>query len=264
MKNYFILATVTLGGMYFTNWSLEYLNYTTRIVFKSSKVLPTMMFGTLLQKKRYFFFEYMGGTLLVMGIVLFSMGDHEGMPNFNPVGLALITVGVCCDTVTSNLEEKVFFRRENPISQAEILCFSSMIGSAYLTIILVATGELKDGYQHAIEHVEVIPLIVASSVLGYVSVSLILLLINHYGATNAEIVKSSRKILQVLASFIVFPKTPNYKYAVGAVSVILGIMLLGHYQVKNPTEVYNSKQAQEKEKQGAAERQHYKPEADIL
>ena len=43
---------LTMGGMYLTNWSLRYLNYVTRIVFKSSKVVPTMMIGTLVQVRR--------------------------------------------------------------------------------------------------------------------------------------------------------------------------------------------------------------------
>lgn len=36
--------------------------------------------------------------------------------------------------------------------------------------------------------------ILAFSVLGYVTVSLVLLLIKGYGATNAEVVKSVRKV----------------------------------------------------------------------
>lgn len=41
------------------------------------------------------------------------------------------------------------------------------------------------------------PTICAFSILGYVTVSLILLIIKHFGATNAEIVKSMRKVCQV-------------------------------------------------------------------
>ena len=38
--------------MYFTNWSLEYLNYPTRIMFKSSKVIPVMLAGAVMQGKK--------------------------------------------------------------------------------------------------------------------------------------------------------------------------------------------------------------------
>ena len=43
LVQYLKLSLLTLGGMYFTNWSLKYLNYPTRVLFKSSKLLPTMV-----------------------------------------------------------------------------------------------------------------------------------------------------------------------------------------------------------------------------
>lgn len=51
-RDYFVLAFMTSMGMYMTNSALMYLNYTTRIVAKSSKVIPTMLLGTLIQGRR--------------------------------------------------------------------------------------------------------------------------------------------------------------------------------------------------------------------
>ena len=48
IRSYLKLSVLTLSGMYFTNWSLKYLNYPTRVLFKSSKLLPTMVAGTLM------------------------------------------------------------------------------------------------------------------------------------------------------------------------------------------------------------------------
>ena len=43
-----VLAAMTSGGMYGTNAALAYLNYTT-IVANLSKVIPTMLLGTVMQ-----------------------------------------------------------------------------------------------------------------------------------------------------------------------------------------------------------------------
>ena len=53
MQDYFKLSVLTVAGMWFTNWSLEYLNYPTRVLFKSSKLIPTMIVGTLMQGRFY-------------------------------------------------------------------------------------------------------------------------------------------------------------------------------------------------------------------
>ena len=56
--DYVFLAVLTSSGMYMTNAALRYLNYTTRIVAKSSKVIPTMILGTPMQGRRYGYAEY--------------------------------------------------------------------------------------------------------------------------------------------------------------------------------------------------------------
>jgi adenosine 3'-phospho 5'-phosphosulfate transporter B3 len=59
------------------------------------------------------------------------------------------------------------------------------------------------------------------SVLGYSSVSFILSLIKYYGATEAEIIKSLRKVLSIVISFILFPKALNWKYIAGFAAVLV-------------------------------------------
>jgi adenosine 3'-phospho 5'-phosphosulfate transporter B3 len=135
-----------MGGMYLTNWSLTYLNYPTRVVFKSSKVvrnslllsspphkkkkqktnkkiankkkkkktqIPVMIVGVFLQKRFYSRTEYLNACVLVLGIVLFTLGDAKESPKFDIRGVALVSGGVLFDAITSNFEEKRFFVRSS-------------------------------------------------------------------------------------------------------------------------------------------------------
>mmetsp|Transcript_58689 Transcript_58689/g.187163 ORF Transcript_58689/g.187163 Transcript_58689/m.187163 type:complete len:271 (+) Transcript_58689:1336-2148(+) len=147
LSDYFILSCLTVTGMYLTNWALQYLNYATRVLFKSSKVLPTMIFGMLLQGRRYNAYEYCSAVVLIAGISLFTMGDKEGMPSFHVFGVLLITGGLCADAATSNFEEKRLFRINAPASQAEVMMYASAIGAGYSFAMLVPTNELIPGLQ---------------------------------------------------------------------------------------------------------------------
>lgn len=51
---------------------------------------------------------------------------------------------------------------------------------------------------HSIEHYYVIPLIFTFSILAYISVECVLMMIRHFGAANAEIIKSLRRVFQVI------------------------------------------------------------------
>jgi hypothetical protein len=99
---------------------------------------------------RYSFAEYMSALTLVVGITLFTLAD-KGLPSFNIIGVFLVTLGVIADAVTSNFEEKKFFRALN-CSQAEVVFFSSAFGVLFSILTIWTTGELFDAVDHAIVH----------------------------------------------------------------------------------------------------------------
>lgn len=218
-KNYVALSTLTYSGMYATNYSLKFLNYATRIVAKSSKVIPVMVFATLITKKKFSAGEWGAAALLVAGISLFTLGDVSSHPSFNPVGIVLIMGALCIDAITSNFEEKVFFRVDNPSGQAEVLFFASLFGSVWSFASAYLAGEIGPAIAHSIANPMVTPSIMAFSVLGYASVTFVLSMIKFFGATEAEIVKSCRKVLSIIISFILFPKPLNWKYIAGFIVV---------------------------------------------
>ena len=102
-----------------------------------------------------------------------------------------------------------------------MLCFASLIGTVYGLIPFIASGGYKAALAHSMQYTQVVPMIMGFSVLGYSSVSFILSLIKYYGATEAEIIKSLRKVLSIVISFVLFPKALNWKYIVGFIAVLV-------------------------------------------
>lgn len=222
-----------MGGMYLTNWSLEYLNYPTRVVFKSSKVIPTMFVGVFVQQKSYSIPEYISAFVLVLGIVIFTLGDAKESPKFNIYGVLLISLGVIADALTSNLQEGTFFRKLK-CSQAEVMLFCSLFGSLNALLAIAAEGTLLPAVDFAFDHPEMVLWTVTFSSLGYCSVMFVLLLIKRFGATNAEIVKSCRKVFSILLSFFLYAKPISSMHFVGGLffvgSVLMGVQIKANKQ----------------------------------
>lgn len=225
-KSYIKLSLVTLGGMYFTNWSLKYLNYATRIMFKASKVVPVMLVSVVMQGSSYSNLEYFDALLLVVGISLFVMGDSEVSPEFNMLGIFLISIGVGCDAVTANYEERHFFK-EVGCSHQEVIQYSSALSTFFGVVAFVMSGEAPEAIPFATAKPEVYYYTVGASIMGYLSVGFVLLIIKHFGATLAEVVKSCRKIVSILLSFFVHPKPFGQNHVIGgfffATAVTLGV-----------------------------------------
>lgn len=224
IKNYLALSVLTFFGTYLTMQSLHYLSYVTRVLFKSSKLVPTMVVGTIMQGRKYSALEYIAAGFLVIGISLFTLGDAHTKDTFSWVGLPLIVGGVIFDAATSNFEEKVFFRIESPASSAEVMCWSSFFGALYSVLVCYFQGELTSAVQHSRDHPEFIPKALVSATCGYFSVIFVMNLIKQYGASVTEIAKSMRKVCTVLISFVLFPKAFCWQYPVGGVMVIISLV----------------------------------------
>jgi adenosine 3'-phospho 5'-phosphosulfate transporter B3 len=258
-RDYFVLAALTSSGMYATNAALRYLNYTTRIVAKSSKVIPTMIIGTVVQGRRYGLNEYLAASLLVAGIALFTMGDVDARPSFDPRGVGLIVAALFLDSFAANFEERRLFDVPEPASHAEVVFHANAVGAVFTVCAMGVTGELRQAMESlgflrsasddafyveqsfesepsdsgaASVNAEVsgfadaLPAVLASATFGYISVSFILLLIRHFGASNAEIVKSTRKLVSIGASLVLYPKPMGWKYAGGTLSTVCGLAYL--------------------------------------
>ena len=84
------LAVLQASMQALSNLSIKYLNYPAKVLFKSSRVIPTMMFGVLFYGKRYSSSEYGVMGILVLGLVIFMGAESTTSPDFDPIGVALI------------------------------------------------------------------------------------------------------------------------------------------------------------------------------
>ena len=113
--------------MYLTNAALSYINYTTRIVAKCSKVIPVMIVGTFMHGRRYGLEDYAMCVLLVIGITMFTMGDVDSFPNFDYRGVTYITIALFTESTAGNFEERRFFNIPQPISHCEVVFYVNAI-----------------------------------------------------------------------------------------------------------------------------------------
>ena len=230
IRDYALLSVMTSGSMYLTNAALSYINYTTRIVAKCSKVIPVMIVGTLMQGRRYGVEDYGMCILLVVGITLFTMGDVDSFPNFDYRGVAYITIALFLESTAGNFEERRFFNLPKPISHCEVVFYVNAIGSVWIALGLFASGELFVSLAHISREPTMLVAICLAAAFGYISVTCILLCLRHYGATNTEVIKAVRKMLSLALSLLVYPKPMGWKYIVGSTATC--VALFGLYKIK--------------------------------
>lgn len=224
LSEYAKLSIMTMGGMYMTLWGLRYISYSLRVVIKAGKILPVMLVGTLYVRKRYSAVQYASCALLTLGMIVFTLGDARGEVSFDVRGIAFVLAGSLLEAMAANFEEKRLFAQLG-CDPAEVIFFQSLFGVVWAAMADLLRGDLQPAIEHSATHPETVVFACAAAAAGYVSSNGILVLIKHFGATLAEVVKSTRKVLTVCLSFALYKKPWNMYHLAGGLCFLLSALM---------------------------------------
>ncbi|XP_022129134.2 adenosine 3'-phospho 5'-phosphosulfate transporter 2 [Pieris rapae] len=232
LRTYAILAALTLGTMSLSNLALSYLNYPTQLIFKSCKLIPVMLGSIIILGKRYGFLDYVAAIIMCIGLTMFTLADSKTSPNFNFIGVLVISLALLCDAIIGNVQEKAM--KQFQATNNEVVFYSYAIASIYLLVITGVSGILKDGFIYCSEDpITMYFNIFLLSISGYMGLQAVLTLVRISGATVAVTVTTMRKALSIVISFLMFSKPFVFQYIWSGVLVVLAIYL-NHYSKKNP------------------------------
>jgi adenosine 3'-phospho 5'-phosphosulfate transporter B3 len=223
IKSYLILALLTVGTMGLSNTSLGYLNYPTQVIFKSSKLIPVMVGGILIQGKKYSFLDFCACMLMTLGLVAFTTADMKVSPNFDPIGVVLISLALCADAAIGNFQELSL--KKYKATNAELVLYSYGIGFIFLLIGYFISGGGFDKFNFLLNNYSVLLAVFLFSLTGYIGILFVLHLVRSVGALVAVTVTTCRKALTMVLSFILFSKPFTIWYIFAGFLVMCGIAL---------------------------------------
>ncbi|KAK6059466.1 UAA transporter family protein [Cooperia oncophora] len=231
LRIYFLLAFFTVATMGLSNASVGYLNYPTQRRegnFKCCKLVPVLIGGILIQGKRYGWLDLFAAVLMSIGLIMFTLADSNVSPNFDPRGYVMISGALLADAVIGNIQEKNMKKYGG--SSNEMVLYSYSIGSVYLFLYTIVSGELFSAFQFFLDNPwKTYGYSLIFALFGYLGVNVVLTLIKVCGALVAVTVTTLRKALTITLSFILFSKPFTVDY-VWAGLVILAAIYLNLYR----------------------------------
>ena len=225
LGHYAAVAVLSFVGVYAANASLGYVDYSTRVMFKCAKPVPTMALSTVLLKKTYAPFEYAGALLLGAGLGIAIVGDGAGAKrppgasgsHFFLAGAACAGASVVADALVSTYEEAKIFSREHAPRPAELILFTYAVAVCWSGAVFFASDEPRHAVAFFRERPSVLAKMAASELCGYLSISCVVRMVGRFGATHAELVKTARKGVTLAFSFAVLEgKTPGLPHVAGS------------------------------------------------
>lgn len=202
MRIYVLTAFGLIMSMTLANIAAVRLSYATKVLFKSSKLIPVMIGNVLFLKKKPKDAEILSVILIVLGLVGISLGDFKGKNRFDVLGLVAVILSLCFDALASNMEDKVM--NVFGASQNELISMIYSMGAVTVGAAALVTGEMTGGIQRCVAEPMSVVWILAFAFLGALGIQFVYLIMKVFGSLIAVMTTSVRKAMTVCLSFVAF------------------------------------------------------------
>jgi len=225
---YVALSILVFLSTGLANQSVNHVPYVLKVVFKSSKLMPTMLVSTLMgnSESHYNAMEYGAAVCLCLGTAGFAYGSgsHDtGRPLWSLLyGCFLLMTAVLADAFIPNAQQKVMAQRVSP---EDLMLRTNILGTGLLLAMMAATGELYTCVVFTMAHPAANINLVLCGITLFTAVFCMTSLVNAAGSVFAVTIGTARKGASVVLSYLIFPKELTSVHAVSLASVAAGVVL---------------------------------------
>mmetsp|Transcript_10141 Transcript_10141/g.30000 ORF Transcript_10141/g.30000 Transcript_10141/m.30000 type:complete len:398 (-) Transcript_10141:309-1502(-) len=230
---YMKLSLVVFGATALATKSLNYVTFPTKVVFKSAKLIPTMIASAVVNPSasKYGPADYLSAALLCAGAAGYSYGSgsSDGRESSSFVGIALLTTSIMCDALVPNLQQKLMAgeggARKGGLSAAALMVNVNAMGFGGLLLYMIGSGSLMSSVRVAVAdptlllYLALVGIGLSTAVLAYTR------LIRGAGSVAAVAVATLRKVATVVLSYVIFPKPLLPVHVLSGLLVLAGVGL---------------------------------------
>ena len=244
LSAYPFLTLCLLSSSALSNLALNFINFPTKVVFRSCKLIPTMLVASVVNKKIFTSTEYLCALAVCTGLVLFAAADWRYTSSFHPIGLILVSLSVCADAILPNAQERLFRLGS---SRLEVTFFTNLLTLLAMTVTTYLSGDLIGLYQFAKTNHQLSVYMCMYTAVAYFAVSMHMSVVKRFGGVAAVVLATARKGMTLVLSFLLFPKAFSWFYVWGALLVLGGLLVSSFVKMQSKKQPQHHKHADEEE-----------------
>ncbi|KAL7511204.1 hypothetical protein ACHAXN_008087 [Cyclotella atomus] len=211
--------------------SLRYVSFPVQTVFKSSKIIPVMIMGKVLKGTNYPMGQYIEALLITIGVAVFSVASKSSDSDTSTevVGLLFMCLYVTFDCFTSQWQDKIYVK----YGRANVDPYQMMLGVNSTAILMTSAGLVLGGdIPKIIEFFKVNPMVFQYNVITAITSAsgqlFIYTTIKEFGPIVFTVIMTTRQMISICISSILFGHTMGFKALIGA-GLVFGVLF---YQIR--------------------------------
>jgi len=246
LSAYPLLTFCLLSSSSLSNLALNYINFPTKVVFRSCKLIPTMIVASIVHQKTFTSVEYVCASCICVGLVLFAAADWTLTPIFHPIGLTFVSLSVCADAVLPNAQERLFRMGS---SRLEVTFYTNIFTLIAMTFTTYLSGDLVGMTTFALTSRKLCNYIAIYTFVAYIAISCHMNVVRRFGGVSAVLLATGRKGMTLILSFLFFPKAFSWLYVLGASMVLCGILSSSLFKIREKNNRKTQQQQQQQQQQ---------------
>jgi adenosine 3'-phospho 5'-phosphosulfate transporter B3 len=228
-SSYAYLTLCLLGSSYLSTVGLDYINYPTKVVFRSCKLIPTMAVALIMHKQGFSLTEVTCAIAICAGLAMFAFADMVSVTTkvSTVFGLTLQALSTIADAFLPNLQQAIF---QKGASTLEVTYFTNVYVFALMTLIGGGSGHIRGALNFVITSPVNGLLILLYSFVAYWAINFHIRVVQRHGSVVAVLVGNLRKAGTIALSFIAFPKPFSWLYVWGTILVFGGLTTTAYFK----------------------------------
>lgn len=217
-------AAAYLGAMLCSNEALKHVSFPTQALGKSCKMIPVMLMGVLIRRKKYTLRDYVCVVAITAGIAIFQLGKgsakHAEREN-SSYGLLLLFVSLTLDGISGPKQEEIAHQLRPSVHQQ--MLNTNLWAVVYTGIGALATGQVLEGFFFCIENPAILNSVFYFSVCSALGQNFIYFTIQQFSALTCTTITTTRKFFTILFSVVWYGHELSPMSWLGVAIVFLGL-----------------------------------------
>jgi drug/metabolite transporter (DMT)-like permease len=234
---YALLALCHLVAMCCAFGALLYVPYPLQVLAKSSKMIPIMLTGTVLRRRRYSRAEIGRVLLITFGVLQFSRAQHRGpvvsasaqgagfwsiIGHHRFMGWILLLVSLMMDGVVGPLQEQV--RAQYGVGAIQFMFAQNAWATLWLLPVLLVTGQGMGAWRFIQQHPDIWGDLLGFGLLSAAGQHFVFHVVCHFSALTLAMITTTRKFFTVLLSILFFAHRISRSQIIGVGCTFTGLL----------------------------------------
>ena len=218
-----ISNTISSWGQY---QALSFVSFSLQTLFKATKVIPVMIMGRLIKGSKYCNAEYVEAILITGGVAFFSLASKTSQRNseegFELAGFMLLSIYVLADSFTSQWQSRIY-RDHGKIDHFYMMYGVNVSSIIVTSVALVASGEIPKIWEFLVYNPTALWYNVLTAITSTTGQIAIFYTIKNFGPIVFTIIMTTRQMISIVISTLLFGHKMNLGGAMGASLVFIAI-----------------------------------------